>query len=129
MIRSAWFVFKLLAAWAIVLWVPLGMITNAANSDIPLPIVLSFTVLMVLVLVSGFGHVHRVKLIAGEVNARTLSNRQRRQIEIPLEPSQAFDLLAAAISELPGVSEVKTARDSLQIRARLDRIDPYGESP
>jgi len=61
------------------------------------------------------------------VNSRTLANRQRTQIEIPFEANEAFELLAAAISELPGVTDVRTARDSLQVRAKLTRIDPYGE--
>jgi len=129
MIRSFFFVMSLVAAWALVLFVPLASFTSATHTDPPYFIVIPFMVILVLVLVSGFSHVRRVRLIAGEVNGRTLSNRQRRQIEIPFEAGEAFDLLAAAISELPGVSEVRPARDSLQVRARLDRIDPYGEEP
>jgi hypothetical protein len=129
MIRSFFFVMSLVAAWALALFLPLGMFTSATHTNPPYFIVVPFVVILVLVLVSGFSHVRRVRLIAGEVNGRTLSNRQRRQIEIPFEAGEAFDLLAAAISELPGVSEVRPARDSLQVRARLDRIDPYGEEP
>ena len=55
-----------------------------------------------------------------------MSNRQRRQIEIPFEAGEAFDLLDAAIRELPRHRQIESARDSLQVRAKLQRIDPYG---
>jgi signal transduction histidine kinase len=74
---------------------------------------------------TAFSHVLRVRLIAGEVNTAALSNRQRRQIEIPFEAGEAFDLIDAAIAELPGVHDIESTRDSLQVRARVKRIDPY----
>lgn len=73
-----------------------------------------------------FSHIRRVRLVAGSVNGSTLSNRQRRQIEIPFEAGEAFDLIDAAIRELPGIEIVDSARDSLQVRAKVARIDPYG---
>lgn len=73
-----------------------------------------------------FSHIRRVRLVAGVVNGSTLSNRQRRQIEIPFEAGEAFDLIDAAIRELPGIEIVDSARDSLQVRAKVARIDPYG---
>ncbi len=73
-----------------------------------------------------FSHIRRVRLVAGSVNGATLSNRQRRQIEIPFEAGEAFDLIDAAIRELPGIEIVDSARDSLQVRAKVARIDPYG---
>jgi hypothetical protein len=61
--------------------------------------------------------VRRVRLIAGAVNAATLSSRQRRQIEIPFEAGEAFDMVDAAIRELPGSEVVEeSARDSLRYR-------------
>ena len=75
-----------------------------------------------------FSHIRRVRLIAGALNSSTLSNRQRRQIEIPFEAGEAFDLIDAAIRELPGAEIVDSARDSLQVRAKVTRIDPYGGS-
>ena len=129
MIRSFFFVFRLVAAWGIALLLPLSIVTSATNSN-PHPLILiPDLIVLVIVMVAGWSHTRRVKLIAGEVNSRTLSNRQRTQVEIPFEAGEAFDLLAAAISELPGVTEVKVARDSLQVRAKLTRIDPYGEQP
>ena len=78
------------------------------------------------VLSGVFSHIRRVRLVAGAVNGGTLSNRQRRQIEIPFEAGEAFDLIDAAIRELPGAEIVESARDSLQVRAKVARIDPYG---
>jgi hypothetical protein len=129
MIRSFFFVLRLVAAWAIALLLPLSIITSASHTD-PHPLILiPDMIVLVIVMVAGWSHTRRVKLIAGEVNSRTLANRQRTQIEIPFEANEAFDLLAAAISELPGVTDVRSARDSLQVRAKLTRIDPYGDQP
>ena len=80
-----------------------------------------------LVVATAFSHVRRVRLIASNVTAATLANRQRRQIEIPLEASEAFDLVDAAIRELPGSEQIESARDSLQVRAKIKRNNPYQE--
>jgi hypothetical protein len=77
------------------------------------------------VLTSATAHLRRVRLINGTANAGTLANRQRRQIEMPLEPGQAFDIVDAAVRELPHVENVESARDSLQIRAKV-RVHPHG---
>jgi hypothetical protein len=74
----------------------------------------------------AFSHVRRVRLITGRVDASTLSNRQRRQIEIPFESGEAFDIVDATIRELPGSNVIESARDSLQVRAKVTRSDPYG---
>src|SRR5690606_27172030 len=89
------------------------------------PIGLACMVTAALVVAGGFSHIRRVRLIAGRVNGEALANRHKRQIEIPLEAGEAFDLLDAAIRELPGVADVVSARDSLQVRAKVVRTDPY----
>jgi signal transduction histidine kinase len=71
----------------------------------------------------AFWHVRRVQLITGKVDADTLSNRQRRHIEIPFDTNEAFALVDAAIRELPGATVTESARDSLQIRAKVARAD------
>lgn len=81
-----------------------------------------------LILATAFSHVRRVRLIATAVTASTLANRQRCQIEIPLEASEAFALVEAAIRELPGVEQVESAHDSLQVRAKIKRINPYQDN-
>src|SRR5688572_3046098 len=129
MIRSVFFLVRLLLAWALVVALTLGLLSDIVwfFPDVLYPIVL--VGMLAVAAIAGFSHIRRVRLIAGELNATTLANRQRRQIEIPFEAGEAFDLLAAAIAELPGVENVRVARDSLQVRARLRRIDPYGGQP
>lgn len=75
--------------------------------------------------IAAFSHIRRVRLISDEVSARTLANRQRRQIEIPMDSSSAFRLVEAAIKELPGVGNLESAADSLQLRAKLQKKNPY----
>jgi hypothetical protein len=70
-----------------------------------------------------------VQLIAGSNDKAVLANRQRRQIEIPLEAGDAFDLLDAAIRELPRIEQVESARDSLQMRAKVSRPANPGVLP
>jgi hypothetical protein len=67
----------------------------------------------------------RVRFISDSVDKSTLASRHRRQIEIPFPPDEAFAFVDAAIRELPYVESVESTRDSLQIRARVKRMDPY----
>jgi hypothetical protein len=126
-IRSAFFLLRLLAAWALVFllaagwWSTLPFIGNTAW-----PIVMACGITAALVVSGVFSHVNRVRLIAGRIDGNALANRQRRQIEIPFEAGEAFDLLDAAIRELPNVEQVHSARDSLQITAKVARPNPYG---
>ncbi len=128
-IRSLFFLGRLLAAWAAIYFFPLTMFAEVVGVHVH-PVFAFFAVLLLLVVaVAAISHIRRVRLVAGKIDAATLSNRQRRQIEVPFEAGETFDLLVAAIRELPGVEEVQAARDSLQVRARLQRIDPYGGQP
>ncbi|WP_312435094.1 histidine kinase [Janthinobacterium sp.] len=77
---------------------------------------------------NAFSHVRRVRLIAGKVSGATVSSRQRRQIEVPFEAGEAFDLIDAAIRELPGSEIQESARDSLQVQARVRRPAPYTQA-
>ncbi|MBN6150739.1 histidine kinase [Xanthomonas sp. AmX2] len=86
--------------------------------------------LMLSALIAGITHLRRVWLVAGRLDSATLSSRQRRQIEIPLDTREAFALVDAAVRELPRVEEVESTADSLQVRAKVRRIDPYnGRKP
>lgn len=129
MIRSVFFLLRLLLAWTLVAVLPLAVFFDFVGFLPDFVFTLVVVGVLTVAAVAGFSHIRRVRLIAGQINATTLANRQRRQIEIPFEAGEAFDLLAAAISELPGVGQVQIARDSLQVRARLHRIDPYGGQP
>jgi signal transduction histidine kinase len=129
-IRSFWFVLRLVAAWAGVvllaalLWSGLPWI---GNWELP-PVLFGF-VTMGLVITGTLSHIGRVRLIADRIDRTTLANRQRRQVEIPFEAGEAFDLVDAAIRELPGVEQIESARDSLQVKAKVRRPQTYGEYP
>jgi signal transduction histidine kinase len=129
-IRSAFFLLRFLAAWLLVFMLAIGW-----WSTLPFigreewPIVLACGATAALVVGGLFSHINRVRLIAGRIDGNALANRQRRQIEIPFEAGEAFDLLDAAIRELPHVEQVLSARDSLQITAKVGRPNPYGHRP
>jgi signal transduction histidine kinase len=126
---SFFFLFRRTFAW-VALYFFLALTLNEAflhpiGLDGGGAIVLLATMLGAVVIITTFSHMRRVRLITGEVNSSSLSNRQRRQIEIPFEAGDAFDLVEAAVRELPGIESVDSARDSLQVRAKVKRIDPY----
>jgi signal transduction histidine kinase len=127
-IKSTFFVLRLAIAWMLAIF-----LVAALWSNLPLigwiewPIVLAGMITMALVVAGALSHLGRVKLIAGRIDRSTLANRQRRQVEIPFEAGEAFDLLDAAIRELPRIEHVESARDSLQVRARVARPKTYGE--
>lgn len=128
MIKSFFFVLRLAIAWMLAIF-----LVAILWSNLPLigwmdwPIVLAGMITMALVVAGALSHLGRVRLIAGRIDKSTLANRQRRQIEIPFEAGEAFDLLDAAIRELPRIEHVESARDSLQVRARVGRPRSYGE--
>ncbi|QGW67075.1 sensor histidine kinase [Lysobacter soli] len=84
---------------------------------------------MALVVVAASSHVDRVRLIANRVDKEALDNRQRRQVEVPFEAGEAFDLVDAAVRELPRIGPVESARDSLQLRATVARPQNDGDHP
>ena len=129
MISSTFHIGRLLAAW-LGCYLIIAIIIAEATEDYVERDIGGYFALLALFLglwvLSGvFSHMRRVRLIAGTLNSGTLSNRQRRQIEIPFEAGEAFDLIDAAIRELPGAILVESARDSLQVRAKVKRVNPY----
>jgi hypothetical protein len=129
MITSCFFIFRLTLAWFLAYLLCAILINETFLRDFE-PASGGFFVLLGwlvcgFVIVTAFSHLRRVRLITGTIDAAALSNRQRRQIEIPFEAGVAFDMVEAAIRELPGIEEADTARDSLQVRAKIKRFDPY----
>ncbi|GAB6194774.1 sensor histidine kinase [Lysobacter xanthus] len=130
MIKSTAFILRICAAWFLLLTLFTGL-----YSGIPFigqwefPAVLVDMAVAAFVVAGTLSHLRRVRLVAGHIDGGTLGNRHRRQIEIPFEAGEAFDLLDAAIRELPGIERVDSARDSLQIRARVRRPVTYSTSP
>ncbi|MEO6172750.1 MAG: histidine kinase [Arenimonas sp.] len=89
---------------------------------------LVFWVGLFLLLIAGASHIHRVRMIAGNIDDGKLRNRHQRQIEIPFDTHTAFAILESSIRELPVHEEVKVNRDQLRIRARIQPIDPENEN-
>ncbi|HEX9172951.1 MAG TPA: histidine kinase [Telluria sp.] len=131
MTSSIFFVFRLLLAWFAVYLVVIITLSETifkySDDHGGLGVLAGFAIVGCVISIA-FSHVRRVRLVAGEINRSTLSNRQRRQIEIPFEAGEAFDLVDAAIRDLPGSLVTHSARDSLQVRAKVRRIDPYSAS-
>lgn len=130
MIKSILFVLRIATAWLLAV-----CLVAAMWSELPLlgrlewPIVIAGLVTMALVIAGALSHLGRVRLIAGHIDKGALDNRQRRQVEIPLEAGEAFDLLDAAVRELPRVQQVQSTRDSLQVHAKVGRPVQEGERP
>ena len=93
---SFFFVFRIAAAWTFA-YILLLMVWNGVfNGNAPDGLFfLLFLVTLGFVIASAVSHLRRVRLIAGSIDRGTLANRQRRQIEIPFEAGEAFDLLDA----------------------------------
>lgn len=126
MFKSLSFVLRIALAWSALFLVGtlFWSATPGYHDQHFVPLVYFIT--LAFVITGAFSHLGRVRLIAGEIDSSALANRQRRQIEIPFEAGEAFDLIDAAIRELPRIEEVESARDSLQIRAKINRPQPYG---
>jgi hypothetical protein len=90
------------------------------------PIVLLWMLTLAFVIPDVISHIHRVRMIVGDATPEHLRNRQRRQIEVPFPAGETFDLVDAALRELPNAADIESARDSLRVRAGVRRAEPYG---
>ncbi len=130
MFKSLAFVLRIAIAWLLAI-----LLASAIWTELPLlgrlewPIAIAGMVTMALVVTGALSHLGRVRLIAGRVDKEALGNRQRRQVEVPFEAGEAFDLIDAAVRELPRIEQVESARDSLQLRAKVSRPEEYGAYP
>ncbi|MGZ3182339.1 MAG: sensor histidine kinase [Telluria sp.] len=129
MIASLFLFIRLLTAWVVTYIVVVSILWNVyadpgERGGQGFFVVLGFA-LAGAVLSVAFSHLGRVRLIADELNLSTLSSRHRRRIEIPFGSDDAFAMIDAAIRELPGAHDIESARDSLQVRAKVTRVDPY----
>ena len=129
MFKGTFFVLRIAVAWTLLFIALLIIVLNVSDGgDRAGPFLLLAFILGTLVIAGAVSHVRRVRLIAGRVDAGTLHSRQRRQIEIPFEAGEAFDMLDAAVREIPRSQEIESARDSLQLRAKVERPHVYGRS-
>jgi hypothetical protein len=118
---SFFFILRIALAWGFATGIALGLWSNLFGNRGKGFLLVVAAIATILAVVSAFSHIRRVRLIANRVDATTLSSRHRRQIEIPHPAGEAFDIVEAAIRELPRVEAVYPVRDSLQVRARLRR--------
>jgi hypothetical protein len=124
---SLTFILRVAIAWFLAFLGALGLANIVFEGASPNWVYgLVWTVATFVAAVSAFSHLRRVRLIAGRLDHSTLSNRQRREIEIPLDASEAFAIVDAAVRELPRVEDIETAKDSLQVRAKVKRVEVYG---
>jgi len=122
-----------LLAWAAALFVA-GMVWSGIFSGMNDGPGWVFGLLVMFLMISALGsaitHVRRVWLVAGRLDSTTLSGRQRRQVELPMDAGQAFSVVEAAIAELPRVEDVESSAGSLQVRAYVRRVDAWnGRQP
>lgn len=134
MITSFFFIFRLTLAWILVYMAFTITLHETILEELierntgGFFVALAF-VLGAFILVTAFSHLRRVRLlISGKISNAALANRHRRQIEIAFEAGDAFDLVDAAIRELPGIETVDSARGALQTRAKVTRFDVYSAS-
>jgi signal transduction histidine kinase len=113
------FVVRAVFAWILALIALMFIWRALTGRDPPDIFGLVIIVTLLVAIVKAVSHAHRVGLIAERVDWNTLANRHRRRIEIPFPPDEAFTIVDAAVRELPNVELVDTARDSLQVRARV----------
>lgn len=126
-------IFRHLLAWTAALIVA-GMVWSGIFSGMQDGPGWVFGLLAMFLMLSALGsaitHLRRVWLVAGRLDGSTLSGRQRRQVELPLDAGPAFLLVEAAIAELPRVEDIESAAGSLQVRAYVRRVDPWnGRQP
>ena len=122
---SVFFVLRRLVAWAAGIIVVVVLWASLVSRGPAWPFLVAAFLILAWVIASGFSHVHRVKLISDRVDPESLGLRHRSRFEIPFGADEAFDLVEAAIRELPNAQNVRSARDSLQVHARVLRRDPY----
>jgi hypothetical protein len=117
--KSFFFVARVALAWVLAFMLAMALWRAITGRSPPEIFGIVFVFMMLAVIVKAFSHAHRVGLVADRVDSSTLANRHRRRIEAPFPAGEAFDIVEAAIRELPNVEIVDSARDSLQVRARV----------
>jgi len=125
-IRSFLFHARLVIAWYL-LFLVLFVVADWVWSPLGNAMVLLGLVTEIFVVIRAHSHLRRVRLLnGGKLDAAALASRQHRQIEMPFEADEAFELTDAAIRKLPGIDHIDSARHRLEVRATVAYPDPYG---
>ncbi|MBD9370997.1 histidine kinase [Xanthomonas sp. XNM01] len=125
MSSSLFLVFRILFAWFMAILL-VGMVWSGLFGDTGGLFWMLALGTIIVAFLSAITHLRRTRLIAGHLDAATLSSHQQRRIELPLDTDAAFAVIESAVRELPRVEEVEPQRGSLQIRAKVRRSDPFG---
>ncbi len=114
-----------MAAWCVLLvvWGAIGW----NHGELPWIFTLAWFIGLLVALSRGVTHLYRVRVIAGRIDGETVSNRQRRRVEVPYPADEAFAVVEDVIRELPNVHDVTGARGGLQVRAVIR--PPTNEQP
>ena len=122
---SLFLILRILFAWAVAILLA-GFIWGGVFGGPGTVFALLVLLAVGMALLGAVTHLRRVRLVAGRLDAAALSNHQQRRIEVPLDTGAAFELVAAAVRELPRVEDIEPSPGSLQLRARVRRSDPFG---
>ena len=126
--KSFFFALRSAVSWAVVLTLGLVVIAGVfgeRKATVVAPIaIVGFFVAMV----RAYSHTHRVMLLADKPEEVSFGNRHRRRFEMMYPATETFDMVDATIRELPGVCDIQSVRDSLQIHARVARAAPNGRN-
>jgi signal transduction histidine kinase len=126
--KSTSFIVAKLAAWFAVLFLALVVWSGMIGAPEWIWAIVAVLILS-WVLVAVTSHVRRVHLLTDRTDAESLRNRHRQRFEVMFPLDAAFAVVEGAIRELPRVEDVETARDSLQVTARVPRRDPFRRGP
>ena len=120
------FITRIACAWTLII-LPVALIVGH-NVDGTGWVVFGALASGALVLIGAISHLYRAHTVAGRLSHRALTNRQRRQVELPYEATEAFDLVEAAVRDLPGVEDIDVAPGSYMVQAMVAR-PPFGGRP
>lgn len=123
--KSLLYILRVGFAWSVLLFFVMVMLAGALGERRATYVAPVALILLLVMIVRAFAHARRMRFLADNPDAATFGSRHRRRIELPFPAAEAFDMVDAAIRELPYVEAVESLRDSLQIHARVRRIDPY----
>ncbi|HEY4293188.1 sensor histidine kinase [Luteibacter sp.] len=123
------FLGRIVVAW-VAAWCVLLVVWNAVgwnHGELPWIFTLAWFIGVLVALGRGVTHLYHVRVIASRIDGETVSNRQRRRVEVPYPADEAFALAEEVVRELPNVQDVAGARGGLQLRAMI-RL-PASEHP
>jgi len=122
MMAGSFFIFRIALAWLVtyvfVCISMAGLVFQFRGPDGGLLVAFGFLMISFVIL-RAVGHLRRVRLIAEVIDGAALSNRHRRNIELPFGAAEVFDMLDAAVRGLPGRLVVDSSRAGLRVRANV----------